>query len=246
VGYAKGLAVSLDIPFVGVNHLEGHAVSNRLTAPDFPLPHVTLIVSGGHTSLVRVDNWDTFLTLGQTRDDAAGEALDKIGKLIGLPYPAGGVIDRIAAQGDPEAIPFPRARLEEGSLDFSYSGVKTAAAIHLEKYPEARTEEHLPNFIASYQAAVIDILIEKLILAAQRENARGVTIAGGVACNSRLREKVALAAAREGFAFSAPSADLCTDNAAMIAARGAIELDAGRASPINLTAVPSWPVGTPA
>jgi len=246
VGFAKGLAAALDLPVIGVNHLEAHAVSNRLTAPDFPLPHVTLIVSGGHTSLVRVDAWDSFTTLGQTRDDAAGEALDKIGKLVFLPYPAGAVIDEIAQRGDPEAIKFPRARLEKGSCDFSYSGIKTAAAIYLEKNPETIDQKNLPDFLASFQAAVIDVLVEKLMYAGRRENARGIAIAGGVACNSTLRQKIELAAARDGLAFSAPSADLCTDNAAMIAARGAIELEAGRQSPLSMTAVPSWPVGTSA
>jgi len=243
VAYAKSLALSLDKPFVGVNHLEGHAISNRLVAPDFPFPHMTLIVSGGHTSLVLVESWEKFTTLGQTRDDAAGEALDKIGKLVGLPYPAGATIDKIALAGNPQAIKFPRARLEEGSLDFSFSGLKTSAAIYLEKNPQAGEKDGLPDFLASFQAAVVDVLVEKLLAAATSAGAHGVALAGGVACNSVLRQKTRTAAHRAGLAYSAPLPEYCTDNAAMIAARGAIELDAGRSSPIDIVAVPSWPVG---
>jgi N6-L-threonylcarbamoyladenine synthase len=243
VAYAKALAVSLEIPFVGVNHLEGHAISNRLVSPDFPFPHVTLIVSGGHTSLVLVESWESFITLGQTRDDAAGEALDKIGKLVGLPYPAGAAIDQIARTGDGQAINFPRARLEEGSLDFSFSGLKTAAAIHLEKNPESAGPAGQPDFLASFQAAVVDVLVEKLLAAARTKAARGIALAGGVACNSVLRRNAEIAARQAGLAFSAPPPEYCTDNAAMVAARGAIELDAGRFSSLDMVAVPSWPVG---
>lgn len=243
VAYAKGLAASLGVPFIGVNHLEGHAISNRLVRPDFGFPHVTLIVSGGHTSLVKVESWETFTTLGQTRDDAAGEALDKIGKLVGLPYPAGADIDILARDGNPTAIKFPRARLEEGSLDFSFSGVKTSAAMYLEKHPEAAQPESLPDFFASFQAAIVDVLVEKLILAAQTHHAVGVALAGGVACNSVFRQETERAAQEAGLAYSSPPSEYCTDNAAMIAARGAIELDAGRCSPLDLVAVPSWPVG---
>ncbi len=243
VSYAKGLSVALGKPFIGVNHLEGHVVSNRLVTPDFPFPHVTLIVSGGHTSLVRIDSWEKYETLGQTRDDAAGEALDKIGKLVGFPYPAGPTIDRTARDGNPEAIKFPRAWLEEGSLDFSFSGVKTSAAVYLEKHAEAAKEESLPDFLASFQAAIVDVLVEKLIAAAQKIDAKGVALAGGVASNSQLRAETRAAADKSGLAFSAPPAEYCTDNAAMIAARGAIELDAGRFSPLDTVAVPTWPVG---
>jgi N6-L-threonylcarbamoyladenine synthase len=243
VAYAKGLSVALRVPFVGVNHLEGHAISNRLAAPDFGFPHVTLIVSGGHTSLVRVESWEKFTTLGQTRDDAAGEALDKIGKLVGLPYPAGAAIDQLARGGDPTTIKFPRARLEENSLDFSFSGVKTAAAMYLEKHPDTARPESLPDFFASFQAAIVDVLVEKLILAAQMHHAVGVALAGGVACNSLLRQQTKRAADQTGLAYSSPPPEYCTDNAAMIAARGAIELDAGRHSSLEMVAVPSWPVG---
>ncbi len=245
VAYAKGLSASLGKPFIGVNHLEGHAVSNRLVDPDFGFPHVTLIVSGGHTSLVRVESWDRFTTLGQTRDDAAGEALDKIGKLVGLSYPAGAAIDKISQQGSPAAINFPRARLEKGSLDFSFSGVKTAAAIYLEKNPQAAEPQSLPDFLASFQAAIVDVLTEKLLSAAAVTNARGIALAGGVACNTLLRRKTKSAAERAGLAFSVPLPEYCTDNAAMIAARGAIQLDAGESSPLDMVAVPSWPVGQP-
>jgi len=245
LAYAKGLAAALDKPFIGVNHLEGHAVSNRLISPGFGFPHITLIVSGGHTSLVLVESWSKFRTLGRTRDDAAGEALDKIGKLAGLPYPAGAKIDQIAQEGNPTTISFPRARLEEGSLDFSFSGVKTAAAIYLEQNPQAAEPNSLPDFLASFQAAIVDVLVEKLILAATTNNAWGVALAGGVACNSLLRRKTQIAAERAGLAFSVPPTEYCTDNAAMIAARGAIDLDAGTSSPLDLVAVPSWPVGEP-
>ena len=243
ISYAKGLSVTLGKPFIGVNHLEGHAVSNRLTYPDFPLPHVVLIVSGGHTALVWVKNWEDFSTLGQTRDDAAGEALDKIGKLVGLAYPAGATIDQLALTGNPAAINFPRARLEEGSLDFSFSGIKTAAAIHLERNPKVMGPDRLPDFLASFQMAIVDVLVEKLVAAAITARAHGIAIAGGVACNSVLRRKTQLAAKQAGLAFAVPPPYYCTDNAAMIAARGAIDLDSGGQSPLDLTGLPSWPIG---
>ncbi len=242
VSFAKALALRIQRPFIGVNHLEAHAVSPRLVDPDFPLPHVSLIASGGHTSLVLTQDWDRFQTLGQTRDDAAGEALDKVGKLVGLPYPAGATIDRIAQAGNPHAIRFPRAMLEEGSLDFSFSGLKTAAAIYLEDHPEVIPENALPDFLASFQAAVVDVLVAKLMVAAQTTQADGVALTGGVACNSLLRRRVAHEAERARLSFVAPPPDLCTDNAAMISARGAIDLAAGKQSPRSLTAVASWPL----
>lgn len=213
ISMAKGLAYGLDIPLMGVNHLEGHLfahyIENREKAPP---PFVALIVSGGHTLLLYVRDWGRYEILGETRDDAAGEAFDKVGKLIGLGYPAGAALDRLAKKGNNQAIEFPRPLLDKPGHEFSFAGLKTAVVYHLRDNPSTCRED----LAASFQEAVVDVLVEKALKAAQAKKVRRLVIVGGVAANSRLREKFQVQAEKHEVHF--PSLALCTDNAAMIAA----------------------------
>ena len=220
VSFAKALAFSLDVPNVGVDHIEGHLFAARMAEPGMELPAVCLVVSGGHTELVRIDDWGRYRTLGRTRDDAGGEAFDKVGKLVGLSYPAGPTIERLARGGDPGAIDFPRAMMEPGNIDFSFSGLKTAVRYEIERRggtPEGRA---LSDFLASFQAAIVEVLVAKTIRAAEREAAATVCLGGGVAANEDLRLGLSHEAARRGFPLVVPPKDLCTDNGAVIAAVG--------------------------
>jgi N6-L-threonylcarbamoyladenine synthase len=210
---AKGLAYGLDIPLLGVNHLEGHLFAHYIEAgEEAPPPFVALIVSGGHTLLVHVREWGQYEVLGETRDDAAGEAFDKVGKLIGLGYPAGAAIDRLAKEGDPGAIPFPRPLVDQPGYEFSFAGLKTAVVYHLRAHPDTRRED----LAASFQEAVVDVLVAKTLRAAHERKIKRLVIVGGVAANSRLREKFLAEVGTHEVHF--PSLALCTDNAAMIAA----------------------------
>ncbi|HOX45683.1 MAG TPA: tRNA (adenosine(37)-N6)-threonylcarbamoyltransferase complex transferase subunit TsaD [Myxococcota bacterium] len=223
---AKTLAWTLRKPLVGVHHLEAHLRAVYLEAPSFAYPHLGLVVSGGHTSLVRVEGVGRVRLLGRTLDDAAGEALDKVAKLLGLGYPGGVSIQRTAEGGDPQALRFPRP-LPGKRLDFSFSGLKTSAAVRLKR--EGRpTGQALRDFAASFQEAVVDSLVKKTLLAARVEGLERVLVAGGVAANSRLREKLGAAAARQGVEVVFPSVALCGDNAAMVAALAEVYLAAGR------------------
>jgi N6-L-threonylcarbamoyladenine synthase len=235
VSFAKALALSLDVPIIGVDHVEGHIFAARLAEPDVRLPAVCLVVSGGHTELVRIGAWGRYQTLGRTRDDAAGEAFDKVGKLMGLSYPAGPVIERLARGGDPRAFDFPRAMMDQGNIDFSFSGLKTAVRYETERLggvPEGRA---LSDFLASFQAAIVDVLVAKTIRAAERESAATICLGGGVAANESLRSALSAEAARLGFAFVVPPKALCTDNGAVIAAAGYFHLSAGRRGDYSLS-----------
>ncbi len=213
VSAAKGLALTLGIPYVGVNHMEGHLFATTLERPDLEFPLVVLLVSGGHTLIVHVTEPGRYAVLGSTIDDAAGEAFDKVARYLGLGYPGGPVIDRLAREGDPEAIAFPRAMRGEG-FDFSFSGVKTAVVNHVRKHPEATDAD----VAASFQAAVVDVLVAKTLRAAVSVGARSVCLGGGVAANSLLRERFAAAATEAGLVALVPARVFCTDNAAMIGA----------------------------
>jgi N6-L-threonylcarbamoyladenine synthase len=213
VSYAKGLCVALELPFVGVHHLAAHLFAHRLSRPDVPPPFLGLIVSGGHTELVVVRDWDDFRVIGTTRDDAAGEALDKLGRLVGLGYPAGPAIDSLARKGDPAAIPFPRPMLGEG-FDMSFAGLKTAAVRWLKDHPHP----DLADLCASYLEAIVDVLVDKAIRAARIYELQRIVVVGGVAANSRLREVFPGRAAKRGMEVFFPPKELCTDNAAMVAA----------------------------
>ncbi|HET6514059.1 MAG TPA: tRNA (adenosine(37)-N6)-threonylcarbamoyltransferase complex transferase subunit TsaD [Thermodesulfovibrionales bacterium] len=213
--FAKALCFSRDIPLVAVNHLEGHVFSCFLEERRPQFPFLSLIVSGGHTSLYRVEGFGGYRELGRTRDDAAGEAYDKVSKLLGLGYPGGPVIDKLAQDGDPGAVDFPRAYLPE-SLDFSFSGLKTAVV----NYMRHGRQVPLNDFCASFQQAVVDVLVRKTEWAIRQTGIRTVTLAGGVAANSGLRERFRSMAEKGNVEIFAPSVRLCTDNAAMIAAAG--------------------------
>ena len=237
---AKALAYALNIPLVGVNHLEGHIAASFLADPPPVFPFVALVVSGGHTNVYLVKNYHDFNLLGQTRDDAAGEAFDKAAKLLNLGYHGGVVIDKMAKKGNPQAIAFPRAMKD--SLDFSFSGLKTSLLTMLKKRGRNFTEDELPDVVASYQEAIVDVLVEKTIRAAMDNGIKRVVVCGGVAANGRLREKFAAAAATSKIKLFIPPIILCTDNAAMIAAIGEIMLKNGRRDGLDLNAVSRWPL----
>ena len=213
VSTAKALALVWDVPFVAVNHLEAHLYAALVEDPSLELPLVVLLVSGGHTMLVSMEGHGRYRLLGSTIDDAAGEAFDKVGRYLGLGYPGGPAIDRIAMEGDPHAISFPRAMYNDG-LDFSFSGLKTAVINHVRKHPDAATAD----VAASFQEAVVDVLVHKARKAAHEIGAKGLVLGGGVAANSLLRERFLSACVEDGIHGFLPSRAMCTDNAAMVAA----------------------------
>jgi N6-L-threonylcarbamoyladenine synthase len=234
VSAAKAYALAWDVPFVGVNHLEAHLYSALLEDPGLEFPVVVLLVSGGHTMLVEMRGHGEYRVLGQTIDDAAGEAFDKVARFLGLGYPGGPAIDRAALSGDPEAVRFPRAIINEG-LDFSFSGLKTAVVNTVRKHPQLNSDD----IAASFQAAVVDVLVTKARRAARQVGARGIVIGGGVAANSLLREEILGACANDGLAGFVPSREMCTDNAAMIAAAGWYRLRADGPTPLDIGAMPN-------
>ncbi len=238
VAAAKALAFALDVPLLGVNHLEGHIFANFLSFPDLRPPFVALVVSGGHTALVRVVDYNRFQLMGQTRDDAAGEAFDKVARVMGLPYPGGPQIDRLAAEGNPDAIDFPRALLENGNYEFSFSGLKSAVLNYLNEQKMKRREVSKPDVAASFQKAVIEVLAAKALEAMRETGYSALVLAGGVASNSALECRLRKMADERRFAFYYPSPVLCTDNAAMIACRGYYQSLAGHFSGLRLNAVP--------
>jgi len=239
---AKSLAFALGKPLVGVNHLAGHLAAIFLgeEAPP-PFPHLALLVSGGHTALIRIDEPGKTSLLGATRDDAAGEAFDKVGKLLGLGYPGGVAIDRLAATGNPRAVELPRALPARDDLDFSFSGLKTAVATRLAKTgaPEGPA---LADFCASFQSAVVDVLVRKSRRALVREGLDALVVCGGVAANRGLRAALAEAARADGFGLFIPPPKRCTDNAAMIAAEGSALFLRGKRSGLDLAVDPGLPL----
>jgi N6-L-threonylcarbamoyladenine synthase len=214
LSFAKSLAYATGKPLIPINHLEGHICSAFLEAPDLAWPFVCLVVSGGHTDLYACEGPGVYRLLGETRDDAAGEAFDKVSKLLGLGYPGGPVIDRLARQGDPKAVRFPRAYLEKDSLHFSFSGIKTAVLHYVRKHPSTP----VADLAASFQQAVVDVLVDKTLSAAGQCAANRVVVTGGVAANSQLRREMQTACAEAGLQLVIPHPRLCTDNGAMIAA----------------------------
>ena len=215
VSAAKALALTWDVPFIGVNHMEAHLYAAFLEDPTLQFPMVVMLVSGGHTMLIEMLDHGQYRLLGQTIDDAAGEAFDKVARFLGLGYPGGPAIDREAAFGDPEAINFPRAMLNDG-LDFSFSGLKTSVMNYVRKNPDVSASD----VSASFQAAVVDVLVTKARRAAEQVGARGLVLGGGVAANSLLRERFLTVCTVAGIHGFLPSRAMCTDNAAMIAAAG--------------------------
>ena len=238
VAAAKGLAYALRIPLIPVHHLLGHLYSCWLAQPDLPLPAVCLLASGGHTVLLYWEGHGRVRIVGKTLDDAAGEAFDKVARFLGLPYPGGPALEKAAAQGDPQAFPFPRAMLGPDSLDFSFSGLKTAVVYFCRRWPK---REALPreDVAASFQAAVVEVLVEKATRAMRLFRAPSLAVAGGVAANSALRERLLDRAGAEGWNLVLPPRELCTDNGAMIAAAGYYQYLQGKVADYYLEANPN-------
>ncbi len=232
---AKGIAYRWGIPCVGVNHLEAHLLAIFLER-ELSFPYLSLLASGGHTLLYVVRNFGDYRYLGGTRDDAAGEAFDKVAKMMGLGYPGGRTIDRLAESGNPAAIRFPRARLKKESYDFSFSGLKTAVWHYLEALSDDRQAARQADIAASFQEAAVDMLVQPTLRAARELDVRRIVLAGGVAANSRLRQKMTQAGEAEGSQVYFPSLALCTDNGAMIALAGHHALKSGREDDIRLNA----------
>lgn len=244
LSFAKGLAFATGKKFVGVNHVEGHLAANILEHHDLDENHLTLIVSGGHTMLVHVKAFGEYEVLGRTIDDAAGEAFDKVAKVMGLGYPGGAALDKLAQQGDRKFTSFPRALRKQG-YDFSFSGLKTAVALYLEKMTPNDKERYLADVAASFQEAAVDILVRKTVAAARERHSTDVTLSGGVAANSRLRELMTDQLAKFGKRLKYPSLALCTDNAAMIAAAGYFRVEKYEASEFVIDATPYLPLVQP-
>jgi N6-L-threonylcarbamoyladenine synthase len=232
---AKALAVSLRRPYLAINHLEGHLLSPFFGDPRGVRPSVALVVSGGHTLLLEIEALGKYRLLGQTQDDAAGEAFDKVGKLLGLPYPGGPNVDRLAATGDPKRFAFPRSMLDSNDFHFSFSGLKTSVRYLLPKLESLP----LPDLCASFQEAVVDVLVAKTLRAARSAQKKVIAVSGGVSCNSRLREKFRAACEERGIELLIARPSLCTDNAAMIGYAAALRFANGESSRLDLDIDPN-------
>lgn len=235
---AKGLAFATGKPLVGVHHIEGHIAANYLENEILEPPFVCLVASGGHSHIVHVSDYDRFEIMGRTRDDAAGEAFDKIARALGLGYPGGPLIDAEAAKGNSKTVEFPRVHFNDGSLDFSFSGLKTAVLNYLNGMAQKGHEINIPDVCASFQQAVVDVLVHNTMQAARQKGVTRVALAGGVASNSQLRSSMKSAVEHAGMEMFYPKPVLCTDNAAMIGAAAFYELQKGHVSDLDLNAVP--------
>ena len=237
--FAKGLSFATKKPLIGVNHIEGHICANYIQHKELKPPFVSLVVSGGHTFIVHVKNYGDYEVIGQTRDDAAGEAYDKVARALGLGYPGGPKIDKLAKEGNPKAIVFPKANFHEETLDFSFSGVKSAVLNYLNKCKMQEIEVNKADVAASFQHAVIDVLKENVLLTCKKRNVKTIAIAGGVASNSSLRETLIKEASKRGIEVLFPAPILCTDNAAMIGSAAYFNFVNGKISDLNLNAKPN-------
>ncbi|MDD3925076.1 MAG: tRNA (adenosine(37)-N6)-threonylcarbamoyltransferase complex transferase subunit TsaD [bacterium] len=238
IATAKAMAFAASLPLLGINHMAGHIYANFLQSPQPEFPFVCLVVSGGHTDIVYMPEHLSFELLGRTRDDAAGEVFDKTARAMGLGYPGGPVIDRLAAEGNPAAVDFPRARLEEGSFDFSFSGLKTAVLRYFQSNPDVPPEDTA----ASFQRAVVDVLAERAFRACDDKGVERLVLAGGVAVNSELRRRFAAEAEQRGIELHIPAPILCTDNAAMIASVAHFRYLRGDSDPLTLDADANLPL----
>ncbi|MBS4957304.1 MAG: tRNA (adenosine(37)-N6)-threonylcarbamoyltransferase complex transferase subunit TsaD [Clostridium sp.] len=237
--FAKGLSFATKKPLIGVNHIEGHICANYIQHKELKPPFVSLVVSGGHTFIVHVKDYGNYEVIGQTRDDAAGEAYDKVARALGLGYPGGPKIDKLAKEGNPKAIAFPKANFHEETLDFSFSGVKSAVLNYLNKCKMQNIEANKADVAASFQYAVIDVLKENVLMTCKKRNVKTIAIAGGVASNSSLRETLIKEASKRGIEVLFPAPILCTDNAAMIGSAAYFNFVNGKISDLNLNAKPN-------
>lgn len=237
--YAKGLAYSTGKPLIGVNHIEGHISANFIAHKDLEPPFICLVVSGGHTFIVHTKDHGDYEIIGETRDDAAGEAFDKVARALGLGYPGGPKIDKLAKEGDSSAIKFPKASFSDNSLDFSFSGVKSAVLNYLNKCKMQNVEVNAADVAASFQKAVVDVLTENVLLTCKKRKVNKIAIAGGVASNSSLRENLIKVAGKKGIDVLFPDMILCTDNAAMIGSAAYYNFMNGKENNLSLNAKPN-------
>lgn len=244
VSAAKALAIALDKPLIGVHHIEGHIAANYLQDKNLTPPFICLIVSGGHSHIVFVEDYCTFEVLGRTRDDAAGEAFDKIARVLGLGYPGGPLIDKLSKEGNAQAISFPKVHFTDGSLDFSFSGLKTAVMNYVNSKIQKSEEWSAADVAASFQKAVVDVLVQNTISAAKAKNINKIALAGGVASNSMLRKEMQDAGKANGINIYYPSPVLCTDNAAMIACGAYYQYLRGNFADYTLNAVANLQMGS--
>ena len=245
LSFAKSIAFAAGLPFVGVNHIEAHLSAIFLEEKRPKFPFIGLVVSGGHTSLFRVDGFGKYMRLGQTRDDAAGEAFDKVAKLLGLGYPGGPIIDELSKTGNPKAIRFPRPSLGRNSFDFSFSGLKTSVVNYVKSHPELQgsyPEDLIRDIVSSFQEAVIEILVKKTLQATQQQGIKRIVLSGGVAANHSLRERIKEEAFQQKVNVYIPSPSFCTDNAAMVGVVGYEYLKRGVRSPLSLNAFSNLPL----
>ncbi|MFL0267252.1 tRNA (adenosine(37)-N6)-threonylcarbamoyltransferase complex transferase subunit TsaD [Candidatus Clostridium radicumherbarum] len=241
--YAKSLAYALDKPLIGVNHIEGHICANFIEHQELKPPFVCLVVSGGHTFIVYMKDFGDFEVIGKTRDDAAGEAYDKVARAIGLGYPGGPKIDKISKEGNEDAIKFPRANFHDDSLDFSFSGLKSAVLNYLNKMEMTKQEINRADVAASFQKALVGVLVDNAIKTCKMRNVSKIAVAGGVASNSKLRENLIEEGRKNGIEVLFPSPILCTDNAAMIGSAAYFEFIKGNTADLSLNAIPNLKLG---
>jgi N6-L-threonylcarbamoyladenine synthase len=245
LSFAKSLAFAKGLPLIGVNHVEGHLSAIFLEEEPPSFPFVGLVVSGGHTSLFRMDGFGKLKRLGQTLDDAAGEAYDKVAKFLKLGYPGGPIIDELSKTGNPKAISFPRSYLGKNSLDFSFSGLKTAVVNYVKSHPEppeGYPQDLVRDVVSSFQDSVVDVLVRKTIRAARHQKLERIVLSGGVSANRMLRQRMREEASKEGIEVHLPAPVFCTDNAAMIGVVGYEYLKQGKRSPLTLNAFSNMPL----
>lgn len=244
ISAAKALSFALDIPLIGVHHIEGHICANYIAHKELEPPFLGLVLSGGHTHIVDVEDYQKYRVLGRTRDDAVGEAYDKVARVLGLGYPGGPKIDEIAKEGNDKAIDFPRTYLEKGSLDFSFSGIKTAVLNYVNSQKQKNNEIHIEDVAASFQKAVVEVIVNKAIEASKREKRNKIVVAGGVAANSSIRETLTKRAREENIEIYFPPIDMCTDNAAMIGCSAYYNYREGKIHTLSLDAYPNLKLET--